>query len=62
MTMKRRDALKTIGGLAGVASLAKLLPACDTEADVNPTIVYVMLENRSYDHTFGARKLLDPLV
>ncbi len=59
--MKRRDALKTIGGLAGAASLAKFLPACDSEDDVNPTIVYVMLENRSYDHALGARKLLEGL-
>ena len=26
--MNRRDALKTIGGLAGAASLAKFLPGC----------------------------------
>jgi len=55
--MKRRDALKTIGGLAGAASLAKFLPACDS--DDGPvgitTYVYLMLENRSYDHAFGAR-------
>src|SRR5665647_908566 len=57
MTMKRRDALKTIGGLAGAASLAKLLPACDGEdGPVGiTTYVYLMLENRSYDHAFGSR-------
>src|SRR5512132_4199531 len=57
--MKRRDALKTIGGLAGAASLARLLPACDS--DDGPvgitTYVYLMLENRTYDHVFGARTL-----
>ncbi len=61
MTMKRRDALKTMGGLAGLASIAKFLPACTSEDDVQPTIVYVMLENRSYDHALGARKLLEGL-
>jgi phospholipase C len=58
--MKRRDALKTIGGLAGAAGLAKFLPACG-DGDDGPvgitTYVYLMLENRTYDHVFGARKL-----
>ncbi len=59
--MKRRDALKTIGGLAGAAGLAKFLPACGDDGDDGPvgitTYVYLMLENRTYDHVFGARKL-----
>jgi phospholipase C len=58
--MKRRDALKTIGGLAGAASLAKLVPGCgdgDDGPDGITTYVYLMLENRTYDHVFGARKL-----
>ncbi len=60
--MKRRDALKTLGGLAGMASMAKFLPGCDDgDPDVNPTIVYVMLENRSYDHAFGARSTMEGL-
>jgi phospholipase C len=58
--MKRRDALKTIGGLAGAAGLAKFLPACG-DSDDGPvgitTYVYLMLENRTYDHVLGARKL-----
>ncbi len=58
--MKRRDALKTIGGLAGAAGLAKFLPGCDGD-DEDPvgitTYVYLMLENRTYDHVFGARAL-----
>jgi phospholipase C len=58
--MKRRDALKTIGGLAGAASLARLLPACSS-SDPPPTIVYMMMENRSYDHWFGARKMIEGL-
>jgi phospholipase C len=57
--MKRRDALKTIGGLAGAATLARVLPACG--GDSRPTgitnYVLLMLENRTYDHVFGARKL-----
>ena len=57
MTMNRRDALKTIGGLAGAATLGKFLPACSS--DDGPvgitTYVYLMLENRTYDHVLGAR-------
>jgi phospholipase C len=60
--MKRRDALKTIGGLAGMAGLTKLLPGCGDDGGNNrppgiSTIVYLMLENRSYDHALGARNL-----
>ena len=59
MTMKRRDALRTIGGLAGAATVAKVLPACG--GDDGPkgitTYVYLMMENRSYDHLMGARTL-----
>ncbi|HEY5948957.1 MAG TPA: alkaline phosphatase family protein [Kofleriaceae bacterium] len=55
--MNRRDALKTIGGLAGAATLGKFLPACSS--DDGPvgitTYVYLMLENRTYDHVLGAR-------
>jgi phospholipase C len=55
--MRRRDALKTIGGLAGAAALSKFLPACG--GDDGPvgitTYVYLMLENRTYDHVLGAR-------
>ena len=57
MAMNRRDALKTIGGLAGMAGLSKFLPACSS--DDGPvgitTYVYLMLENRTYDHVLGAR-------
>jgi phospholipase C len=57
--MKRRDALKTIGGIAGTASLARFLPGCggSDEPGGITTIVYVMMENRSYDHQLGARAL-----
>jgi phospholipase C len=56
--MKRRDALKTIGGLAGAAGVARFLPGCG-DSDDGPvgitTYVYLMLENRTYDHVLGAR-------
>lgn len=60
--MKRRDALKTIGGLVGAASLARVLPGCGGGGgDDGPvgitTYVFLMLENRTYDHVFGARAL-----
>ena len=59
MTMRRRDALKTIGGLAGAATLGKFLSACGDDADGGPvgitTYVFLMLENRTYDHVLGAR-------
>lgn len=61
--MKRRDALKTLGGLAGAVGLTQLLPACGSDDDDGPvgitTYVYLMMENRSYDHWFGARSLLE---
>jgi len=76
--MKRRDALKTIGGIAGVAGLSGILPACgsssggsssdaggdaSSDAPNKPvgitTYVYMMMENRSYDHLFGARSMIE---
>jgi phospholipase C len=62
--MKRRDALKAMGGLAGAATLGKVLPGCGG-GDDGPvgitTVVCLMMENRTYDHYFGARKLLEGL-
>lgn len=59
--MKRRDALKTIGAMAGAAGAARVLPGCGGDGDsLSPGIhhvVVVMMENRSYDHLLGARKL-----
>lgn len=59
--MRRRDALKTIGGLSAAAGMAKLLPGCGG-GDDGPTgittYVYLMLENRTYDHVLGARALM----
>jgi phospholipase C len=59
--VSRRDAIKTLGGLAGAAALTKVLPACGDNEDVGgiTTYVYLMLENRSYDHALGSRKLLE---
>ncbi len=58
--MKRREALKTLGAMAGAAGVARVLPACgDNLGDPLPVgihnIVVVMMENRSYDHLLGAR-------
>jgi phospholipase C len=57
--MKRRDALKTIGGLGAVAGAAAFLPSCGSEPGAITTYVYMMMENRSYDHFFGARAMLE---
>ncbi|HEX3478371.1 MAG TPA: alkaline phosphatase family protein [Kofleriaceae bacterium] len=58
--MKRRDALKTLGGLGAAAGMARFLPGCSGGGD-GPhgitTYVYMMMENRSYDHLFGARAM-----
>jgi phospholipase C len=60
--VKRRDALKSIGALAGAGAAARFLAGC---GDNNPhqaggisTVVAVMMENRSYDHYLGARALV----
>jgi phospholipase C len=59
--MKRRDALKTLGGLGAAAGMARFLPGCSDGGD-GPhgitTYVYMMMENRSYDHLFGARAMV----
>jgi phospholipase C len=61
--INRRDALKRIGGLAGAAAATRFLSACRSDGDDGPvgitTYVYVMLENRTYDHVFGARSMLE---
>lgn len=69
--MNRRMALKTLGVLAGAATSASLLAGCDAPAPApaqfDParvaqgltTIVVLCMENRSYDHFFGARSLLE---
>jgi len=58
--MKRRDALKTIGGLGAAAGMARLLPGCSNDGPGEiTTYVYMMMENRSYDHYFGARSMVE---
>ncbi|HVV82278.1 MAG TPA: alkaline phosphatase family protein [Kofleriaceae bacterium] len=60
--MKRREALKTLGALAGAGVASRVLPSCGDNAEEPQgitNIVCVMMENRSYDHLFGARKLLE---
>ncbi len=58
----RRDAIKTLGGLAGAAGLARLLPGCGSNGKNGITnYVFMMLENRTYDHYFGARSLVEGL-
>jgi phospholipase C len=83
--MRRRDALKSIGTLAGAGAASRLLAGCGddrrpgaggpdaggTGADAGTpdaapvqgltTYVVVMMENRSYDHYLGARKLIEGL-
>ncbi len=59
--MKRRDALKTIGAMAGAASFSSLLGGCSSDdpdaKDGITTLVILCMENRSYDHYLGARAL-----
>jgi phospholipase C len=58
--MRRRDALKRLGALAGLAAVPDLLSGCgdnDSGEEGITTIVVVMMENRSYDHFLGARAL-----
>jgi phospholipase C len=61
MTMRRRDALKTIGSLAGAATMSRFLPACGGSSGPEgiTTIVAMMMENRSFDHLMGSRTLLE---
>ncbi len=60
--INRRSAIKRLGGIAGAAAMAKYLPGCGGGAggpDGITTYVYMMMENRSYDHFFGARTLIE---
>jgi phospholipase C len=58
MTMKRRDAIKTLGALAAAAGTSRFLTACGGDgAGSIDTYVFMMMENRSYDHYLGARAL-----
>ena len=62
--IRRRDALKRLGGLAGAATLSRYLPGCGSSSPNvpnHPVYVYMMMENRTYDHYFGARSMLEGL-
>jgi phospholipase C len=61
--INRRDAIKRIGGLAGAATFSRFLPGCGGGSNVpnHPVYVYMMMENRTYDHYFGARSMLEGL-
>src|SRR5689334_3359952 len=59
MKITRRDALKAFGALAGTATASKLLGGCGGGAGRIDTLVFMMMENRSYDHYLGARSLLE---
>jgi phospholipase C len=64
--VRRRDALQSLGALAGAGAAARLLGGCgDNSSRPDPagitTLVVVMMENRSYDHYLGARILLEGL-
>jgi phospholipase C len=70
MSITRRTALKTLGAMAGAAGAGRILPGCGEDSDGRDiqdgsnsqvgilNIVYVMMENRSYDHQLGGRTLL----
>ena len=47
--INRRDALKRLGGLAGLVGLSKFMPACsDDDGPVGiTTYVFMMMENRT---------------
>ncbi|MBS2023013.1 MAG: alkaline phosphatase family protein [Deltaproteobacteria bacterium] len=60
----RRDALKQMGVLAGAAMVAPALDGCGEGAKAPGAIknlVVLMMENRSYDHFFGSRSLVEGL-
>jgi phospholipase C len=59
VSVSRRDALKGLGGLAGTAAMSGLLPSCSKTPP--STMVFMMMENRTYDHFLGARAMLEGL-
>ena len=68
--VSRRDALRMLGGAAGAAAFAPWMASCGDGASpagatssLRPedldieTVIVVMMENRSFDHYFGALQL-----
>jgi phospholipase C len=48
-----------MGALAGSAALSQMMPGCSKTPP--STMVFMMMENRTYDHFLGSRKLLEGL-
>jgi phospholipase C len=60
--VSRRDALRSIGALAGAAAGARLLGGCSGGPRGRiSTVVVLMMENRSYDHYLGSRSMIEGL-
>ncbi len=56
MKLTRRDAIKAMGALAGTAAASKVLSGCGGGGGGQiDTLVFLMMENRSYDHYLGSR-------
>jgi phospholipase C len=55
MAISRRDAIKAMGTLAGAAATSKLTGCDDESVGEITTMVFLMMENRSYDHYLGSR-------
>jgi len=62
--MKRRELLKLMGTAAGAASATRLFPGCAPAPLPGriSTHVFLMMENRSYDHVLGTRSLDEGLA
>src|SRR5262245_37728255 len=69
--ISRRQALRALGSGVGAAALAPWLPGCGGDSNslaastLRPedldieTVVFVMMENRSFDHYFGSLSLTE---
>jgi phospholipase C len=60
MKLTRRTALKALGALAGAAATSPLLHGCGPSGSAS-TMVFMMMENRTYDNLLGSRSLLEGL-
>jgi phospholipase C len=58
----RRDALKGIGAVAGAAMVAPKLVGCSSTPGEIKQMVVLMMENRTYDHFLGSRKMIEGLA